>query len=449
MLGAATFVMAWRGAPHRANARRADRRAATNLTRAARNSSLPVAEALGVHFALESGRGRSEVPVRSVIVGAVVAVTLMVTTLTFSSGLAADLHSALYGCDWSYTLTPTNAAPPAMLAMLRRDPLVAAWSGAGYTDAEIDGQTVPFILMDPGSRVEPPLISGHQARNDHQLVLGAATLALLHKRVGDTVYVSYGSKAGAPAYIAPTPETVVGTATFPAIGYSSYIAEHTAMGIGALVPTGCTPRPSSPPSAAPTPTSTAPRSCSCACARGEPRRGLRQHGAPGARRRRGLRRGPARARQRGHGVGSAATGPDRQRRSIGSTPELLAAGLAVGAVLGLALTLLASVRRRRRDLALLKTLGLSRRQAARATIAWQASVDGAIGAIVGVPLGVVLGRELWTLFARSINAVPDPTVPTWPVVLVGVGSLVVANLAAALPGRSAARTAPGLVLRSE
>jgi hypothetical protein len=106
-------------------------------------------------------------------------------------------------------------------------------------------------------------------------------------------------------------------------------------------------------------------------------------------------------------------------RSIGSTPVFLAAGLAVGAIVALALTLVASVRRRRRDLALLKALG------------------------------IVIGRQLWTLFARNINAVPDPTVPVVSVVLVGVGAMIFANLVAALPGRIAARTPTALALRAE
>ena len=57
-------------------------------------------------------------------------------------------------------------------------------------------------------------------------------------------------------------------------------------------------------------------------------------------------------------------------RSTGSIPRLLALGLAVGALTALGLTLAASVRRRRRDLALLKTLGFIRRQLL-ATVAWQ------------------------------------------------------------------------------
>jgi ABC-type lipoprotein release transport system permease subunit len=134
-------------------------------------------------------------------------------------------------------------------------------------------------------------------------------------------------------------------------------------------------------------------------------------------------------------------------QSTGSTPVILAAGLAVGAVVALALTLIASVRRRRRDLALLKTLGFTSRQLS-ATIAWQASVIALVATIIGVPIGIAAGRQLWTLFARSIDAVPEPTVPA-SLIVVAIGTLILVNLVAAIPARIAARTPAALALRSE
>jgi hypothetical protein len=134
--------------------------------------------------------------------------------------------------------------------------------------------------------------------------------------------------------------------------------------------------------------------------------------------------------------------------SMGTTPTVFAASLAIGAIAALGLTLGASVRRRRRDLALLKALGFTQRQLASA-IAWQATVVAIIGAVIGIPLGIIIGRELWILFARSIDAVPAPTVPVLSMVLIGVGSLVFANLVAAIPGRVAARTSTALLLRTE
>ena len=69
-------------------------------------------------------------------------------------------------------------------------------------------------------------------------------------------------------------------------------------------------------------------------------------------------------------------------KTIGITPALLVSGLALGAIAALALTLLASVRQRRRDLALLKTMGFVRRQLA-AAVAWQATVAALVGIVVG------------------------------------------------------------------
>jgi ABC-type lipoprotein release transport system permease subunit len=129
-------------------------------------------------------------------------------------------------------------------------------------------------------------------------------------------------------------------------------------------------------------------------------------------------------------------------------PNLLARALAVGAVVALGLTLVASVHRRRRDLALLRTLGFTSRQLLSA-VAWQASVAGAVGAVFGIPLGILAGRWLWTLFADNIYAVPRPTVPFLALVIVGLSSVILANLVAALPGRSAARTSAAQVMRGE
>jgi len=135
-------------------------------------------------------------------------------------------------------------------------------------------------------------------------------------------------------------------------------------------------------------------------------------------------------------------------RTIGSTPIILAVGIAVGAIVALAVTLIASVRHRRRDFAVLKVLGFTPRQLS-AVVAWQATIVAVVGIIAGVPLGIFLGRQLWTAFARGINAVPHATVPVLSVILVAIGALVFANVVAAIPGRLAARTPTALALRTE
>jgi hypothetical protein len=290
-------------------------------------------------------------------------------------------------------------------------------------------------------------LSGHPLESNHQIVLGAATLAQLHKRVGETVTITYASPKDFPVYVPPTNLVVVGTATLPAVGTSGDL--HTSMGTGALVPVDVEPPAFRKALTSPDPNENGPDMIAVQ---------LRNTVAPAA----GLAsvQGIANAATKIMAADPEEAGatyvalPVQQPAEIvnysstGATPVILASGLAAGASVALGLTLMASVRRRRRDLALLKTLGFTRWQLA-ATVAWQASVAAVIGVVVGVPVGIALGRWLWDLFAREIFAVADPTVPGLEIVLVAVGAVVLANIVAAVPGRMAARTRTALLLRTE
>ena len=107
-------------------------------------------------------------------------------------------------------------------------------------------------------------------------------------------------------------------------------------------------------------------------------------------------------------------------RTMGTAPLVLAGLLAAGAVVALALSLAASVRRRSRELALLKTLGFVRGQLVAAVLIWQALVTVAIGTAVGIPLGVAAGRFLWTRFAGELYVVPQPVISPATVLAVTV-----------------------------
>lgn len=445
------LAIAYRRAPHRVAVQRAQTRSRrSRAARSAENAGLPVPCVTGVRFALEPGVGRAAVPVRSALTGTVIAVAMVITTLTFASGLRTLVsHPSLYGWNWTYAISPSNEVPPFTQNLLTHDRDVAGWGGASELIVEIDGQTVPALLTDPHAAVAPPILSGHGLEATDQIVLGSATLSRLHSHVGDSVVLSYGSPADAPAYIAPVHVRVVGTATLPAVGFASFVADHTSMGTGALVPTDIE--------------SAAFRKIqlnSDPLLNGYDFVFVRMRaGVSAAKGRSGLQHIVA-ATDRAFNADPNAAGNNItvvgvQRpaqivnyRSLGDAPVLLAAGLAVGAVFALSLTLVASVRRRRRELALLKTLGCTRRQIA-AVIAWQSTIVVAIGVVVGVPVGIVAGRASWDLFARTINAVPRATVPTPAIVLVVVGSLVLANIVAAIPGLQAARTRPALLLHAE
>jgi hypothetical protein len=445
-----TLVQAILLAPHRVDRRRVRRSRRSAIASGAQASGLPLPGVVGVHFAFEPGSGRTSVPVRSVLIGAVFAVMLVVATLTFASGLSTLVSQPrLYGWNWNYALNPTNDVPPGALAALARDPNVAAWSGYDYTDVSINDQTVPILIQTPRAAVAPPILSGHGVDATNQIVLGAATMAQLHTHIGATVKISYGSPANYPIYIKPTPLVVVGTATLPAVGYASFVAEHTAMGDGAVAATGVQPPAFLRATHNPDPNLNGPNLVFVRL-----RPGVSSLAGRASLQRIAVLANAVFARDpRAQGNSVGVLGVQRPAqivnyRTIGSTPVLLAVALAIGAIVALGVTLAASVRRRRRDLALLKTLGFSRRQLT-STISWQASVDAIVGIVAGIPLGIALGRELWTIFARDINAVPDPTVPLGSVILVGLGALLFANLAAAIPANLAARTPVSHALRAE
>jgi ABC-type antimicrobial peptide transport system permease subunit len=128
--------------------------------------------------------------------------------------------------------------------------------------------------------------------------------------------------------------------------------------------------------------------------------------------------------------------------------------IAVAAILGamagavLVYTLLTAIRRRRRDLAVLKSLGYLRRDVAR-TVTVQAMTLAALAVAIGLPVGVALGRLVWQRFADWQGIPSVPTVSVLALSVVGLAVLVVAALIAVVPAHLAARTAAADALRSE
>ena len=219
------------------------------------------------------------------------------------------------------------------------------WSRSGST-----GSTYPPWSRTLAPPVSPPILSGHGLDANDQIVIGSATLSLLHKHIGESVSVSFATREQAPAYIPPTRLVIVGTATFPAIGYSSLIADQPSMGTGALLSAGIEPPAWRKAVTNPDPILNGPQYVFVRLRNGvSASLGLAD-----------LRR-IATAANKAIAADPRAVGSDQvavlgvQRpaqivnyRSIGTTPVLLAAGLAAGAIIALGLTLAASVRRRRR-----------------------------------------------------------------------------------------------------
>jgi predicted lysophospholipase L1 biosynthesis ABC-type transport system permease subunit len=144
--------------------------------------------------------------------------------------------------------------------------------------------------------------------------------------------------------------------------------------------------------------------------------------------------------QRPNGVASYAR--------IDGTPEVLAGVLAVFGLAVLGQLIVLSGRRRRRDFAILKALGLLRRQVSLIT-AWQVSTLTGLALLAGVPLGIAVGRWTWALFAQGLGIPADAITPVPLAVLTAATAMVLANAIAFWPGRATARLSPAQILRTE
>jgi FtsX-like permease family len=425
-------LLAIRLSPQRLVNRVSGKAGGLSVVRAAEGSGLPISAVIGVRYALQQGTGRNAVPVRSSIVGTALALVGLIGALTFGASLNSLVaHPALYGWNWDQMLEAGagygNITASTATHLLSADASIAQRSNIYFDGMQIDGLSVPVIAMDPQSQPAPPILSGHGLNSDNQIVLGAATLGELHKHIGDLVHLESGRKTQTVK--------VVGTATIPTIGIGHGI--HPSLGNGAVVP-----------------------------AHSLSKFFLSKRGTAGPdailiRFRAGTDIAAATRRlnqiastlSTRNSLGVSVSAVQRPAeivnyRSMGAAPATLGAGLALASVLALTVTLATSVRRRARDLAILKTLGFTRRQIAE-TVAWQSTVSVAIGAAIGVPLGIVTGRLLWNQFAKQIYVVPHAVVPTASVAVVVVVALVLANVVAAGPGRRASRTPTALVLRTE
>ena len=72
-----------------------------------------------------------------------------------------------------------------------------------------------------------------------------------------------------------------------------------------------------------------------------------------------------------------------------------------------------------------------------------------MGLVVGVPVGVTLGRVVWSAFALNVGVVPEPVVNSWVIVSLSAAVLVGAFVLAIGPALAAARARPARLLRME
>ena len=133
---------------------------------------------------------------------------------------------------------------------------------------------------------------------------------------------------------------------------------------------------------------------------------------------------------------------------LGSLPWTVAAFLALLATLASVHALVMAVRAWRRDLAVLRALGLVPRQA-RTAVRWQALTVAVVGLLTGIPLGLAVARPAWAAVADALGVVNERIIPWYPMAAVAAVTLLAAAVLAIPPGVAAARTRLAEVLRAE
>jgi ABC-type antimicrobial peptide transport system permease subunit len=398
---------------------------------------------LGVRMAFEPGRGSTAVPVRSALAGTVVAVGAVAGALVFGASLVTLVGTPhQYGQNWDAQLDLGFGAVPGNMArqMLRSDPAVSEYVGGDYGLVSVKGTLVGAIGLDPPAVASNgagyvTVLAGRAPTGPQEIALGAKTMAAAHVRLGQEipVVINHSAVVGAPV---TRTMRVVGEVILPAFSRGSF--NPTDLGTGALLAASVL---SEPMSQSPCTSGTCynfflvryrPGTDEAAAALALTALATRSGCPPGA--------CPVISDQR--------PGDIKDYAGVRDTPVILDALLVVLAVGTLAHVLLTGVRRRRRDLAVLKTLGLSRGQVLR-LVAWQAGAFGCVALLAGLPLGVLAGRQAWAAFTDAAGIAPSPDIPMTLILLTIPATLLTAVLIALWPGWRAARLRPAAVLWTE
>lgn len=397
----------------------------SSVAAAASRAGLAVPVLVGVRFALEPGRGHRAVPVRAAVLGAVVGVTGVLAALTFAHGVDdATSNPARFGqfpLQSFLGMGDVDFVPAEDLldAIARNDDVVAV-NDTRLGVAERGDQSVGVYSLDPvGQPLDVVVTDGRLPDAAGEVTLGPVTADRLGVEVGDTVRL-VGTRGEHEL-------TVTGVAFVPQSPHDNYSsgAWVTRAGYDRLF------------------------------------EGFKFHIAdiqlrPGADRdavAARLQESIGAALGDGPGGGEYVSQPVvpeqlAELRQVRRLPVFLAGFLVVLALGAVGHALASAVRRRRHDIAVLRVLGLTRRES-RLIVVTQAVVLALVGLAVGTPLGVAVGRIIWQRVADRTPVAYVPPVAVWALMLIVPIVLAAANVLAAWPSHRAATLRVAPVLRAE
>ncbi len=210
VVGGATAVAAWRVLRGEARAVRP-----SVVGRWATRSSTSPVIGIGTRLALEPGRGKRAVPVRSALIGAIAGVMGVVACFTFRAGIDDAVHRPeRAGIVWNAGIGDIGRLPEKPVASLVgasevKDATRARW----LRSITVDGESVPaWSVTQLKGDMQWVVLDGRAPRGQGEIAFGPATLDHLGVGVGGTV------RAGPDR----VPMRVVGSALLPWSPHSAY-----------------------------------------------------------------------------------------------------------------------------------------------------------------------------------------------------------------------------------
>jgi ABC-type lipoprotein release transport system permease subunit len=396
------------------------------VTDAVARGGWPVSVVIGTRFALQRGRGRDAVPVRPAVVGAVIGVLGITAAFTFSSAVndAASKPERFGQTFQAGVFVGINSQDFGSVPRLIKD-LNASHRVTGVLDATSgvvgnpsgSASVTVYTYQRETKPLPVVLTSGRLPTADDEVVLAPVSMTALHAHVGGTTTL-VGS-AGSRRF------KVTGTGFVPSGPHNSYSdgAWVTRSGFAkvvkgfkfdvVLVSLA--------------PTSDVKATAKALAAEVE-------HRDPQMK-----------------GIDVEVPDPLQEvaeLHNVQRLPVVLGAFLVVLALGAVGHALVTSVRRRSRDLAVLRAMGLTPGQCRRVVIV-QSTLLGLLGLVIGLPLGLAVGRLTWQAVAAYTPLQYVTPLAGWGLPLLVPAALLAVNLLGLWPSQRAAKLRIADVLRVE
>jgi len=370
---------------------------------AARSGSAPFST--GFRFAFTRSQ-RDRGSVRAAVAGMMMTAAVLVGAVVFGSSLGRLVtDGARFGNNFDALFgSGGEAVPDEVRANLEADPDVAGLMLYGTAQGRVGPVTLGLAGMEPvKGDVAPRMLTGGLPASDDEIALGRLVAGALGTEVGAKLTVEGVGEART--------FRVTGLAVVPGVEGLDGVGQDAVLTMGGL--TRLDPE-------------AQPRAAAIT---------LRKGAGAGAIERLGL-------------------GPNSRPivivnlARIRTIPFVVAWLVGALAVLTVVHVMVTSVHNRRRDIAVLRSLGADGRWITRA-VRWQATTFSVLPLALGAPLGLIAGRLLFQAFTDAVGTVPDASFPYALLAGVSAGIVVLANAVATVPARRARRLTPAPLLTAE